>query len=137
MFLVNWPLIVALILVVVGSMFGLILAKSLLSVYPTWGSIVGSIINAIVILILEFIYVRIATKLTEWENWKYGTKPIFQFPKFFDTQVTLESEYENALILKRYLFEFANAYAALFYIAFLKTFLARVHVLLPSLLSIA
>merc|ERR1719242_1992565 len=49
---------------------------------------------------MNSLYSRIAFNLTEWENWKF------------------ESEFENSLIWKRFLFEFLDAFLPLFYIAF-------------------
>ena len=66
------------------------------------------IIHSIVIIILnQQIYSRIATKLTDWENHKTDEK------------------YENALILKRFLFEAFDCYIALFYLAFFELDIIR------------
>lgn len=48
------------------------------------------------------VYRKVAKRLTDWENHR------------------TESEYENALILKNFIFQFVNSYISLFYIAFLK-----------------
>jgi hypothetical protein len=58
--------------------------------------------NAIQILILNTIYRGVAQKLNEWENHR------------------TESEFENHLVIKVFLFQFCNSFASFFYIAFVK-----------------
>lgn len=58
--------------------------------------------NAVQILILNMIYRGVAEKLTEWENHR------------------TDSEFENNLVTKVFLFQFCNSFASFFYIAFLK-----------------
>lgn len=62
-----------------------------------------STINAIQIQIFNFVYGLIAVKLTELENHR------------------TQSEFENSLIVKTFVFQFVNSFNALFYIAFLKS----------------
>jgi hypothetical protein len=64
-----------------------------------------STINAIQIQLFNFCYNIIAVKLTELENHR------------------TQSEFENSLIMKTYVFQFVNSFNSLFYIAFLKTHL--------------
>lgn len=66
------------------------------------GSAVASIILSVVILIFNSLYSRIAIVLNNYENHRTDT------------------EYEDALIIKTFLFQMVNSYGALFYIAFLK-----------------
>ncbi|KAH9257675.1 hypothetical protein BASA81_004133 [Batrachochytrium salamandrivorans] len=61
------------------------------------------VINAIVILILGTVYKAIAKKLTEWENHRTDT------------------QFEDALIAKTFIFCFVNSFATLFYLAFIKS----------------
>jgi len=64
-------------------------------------ALVPVVIHAVVIMILnQMIYSRIAKALTDWENHK------------------TDAEYENSLILKRFLFEAFDCYISLFYLAF-------------------
>jgi hypothetical protein len=66
-------------------------------------SSVPVIVHSTVILILnQFIYRRIAVALTKWENHR------------------TEDDYENALIIKRFLFEAFDCYVALFYLGFVE-----------------
>ncbi|XP_075154912.1 anoctamin-1 isoform X4 [Haematobia irritans] len=62
----------------------------------------ASIIDLIVISILDYSYSYLAVKLTDWEYCRTKT------------------EYEESLTIKNYVFQFVNYYSSLFYIAFLK-----------------
>ncbi|KAI7816256.1 calcium-activated chloride channel-domain-containing protein [Gamsiella multidivaricata] len=68
---------------------------------PVTGKLTA-IFNLIVIIILGEIWCRLAEWLTDKENHKYT------------------DAYEDSLITKRYLFDFTNMYATLFYYAFFK-----------------
>lgn len=61
-----------------------------------------SLANAMQIKVMNFVHRIIARKMTEWENYEY------------------DSEFNNALTVKLYLFQFINSYSSLFYIAFFK-----------------
>ncbi|CAF3714176.1 unnamed protein product [Adineta steineri] len=65
-------------------------------------TVTSAVMNLICSLILSLLYYWIASKLTDLELHKY------------------QSKYDNSLIIKIYLFQFANFYASLFYIAFFK-----------------
>ena len=65
-------------------------------------TLVGLVFNAVAIQVLAIVYKNVANVLTEWENHR------------------IESAFENSLIIKSFVFSFANAYAVLAYIAFLK-----------------
>lgn len=64
--------------------------------------VAASVLNAIQVQIGNQLYKRVAVYLNEWENYR------------------TETEYENALIFKAFLFEWINSYATLIYIAFFK-----------------
>ncbi|CAG9311961.1 unnamed protein product [Blepharisma stoltei] len=68
----------------------------------SWGPRIAGIFNAIQIKILNIIYKKIAVVLTDWENYE------------------TESEYQNALTIKLFAFQFVNSYSSLFYIAYFK-----------------
>jgi len=70
----------------------------------TTGNIITAIINAIQINILNVIYGKVAFRLTEFENHR------------------TETQYENSLIAKTFLFKFINSYNSMAYVAFLKKF---------------
>eukprot|EP00494_Astrolonche_serrata_P003537 UN03544 len=62
--------------------------------------LVPTLAHSIFILILNTIYSRVATILTNWENHR------------------TEHNYENSLVAKRFCFEFLDSFMPLFYIAF-------------------
>lgn len=66
------------------------------------GPLVSSL-NALQIQIMNMIFNKVAVKLTNLENHRTQT------------------EYENSLILKSYVFQFVNSFFSLFYIAFFKS----------------
>jgi len=68
----------------------------------TFGGILAGITNAISIMLFGMAYRTVAKRLTDWENHR------------------TESDYENHLILKNFVFQFVNSYVSLFYIAFIK-----------------
>ncbi|XP_043917931.1 anoctamin-6 [Protopterus annectens] len=65
-------------------------------------TITASLINFIIIMILNMLYERLAIKITD-----------FELPR-------TQSDYENSLTLKMFLFQFVNFYSSCFYIAFFK-----------------
>ncbi len=71
-------------------------------VSDVYGSILVSILSAIQVIVLNYLYQNKATKLTESENHRTDT------------------EFEDSLIGKIFAFTFVNSYASLFYLAFIK-----------------
>ncbi|KAG0240858.1 Anoctamin-7 [Actinomortierella wolfii] len=65
-------------------------------------TVITAVLNLVVIVLLGTIYAKVAKILTDAENHKRRT------------------QYEDSLILKRFLFDFVNFYSALFYIAYFK-----------------
>ncbi|KAL5011371.1 hypothetical protein ScPMuIL_009922 [Solemya velum] len=65
-------------------------------------TVASSLLNAISILLLGKLYDIFAKKLTDWENHRTQT------------------QYDDALIIKLFAFQFANNYASCFYIAFFR-----------------
>ncbi|XP_064198338.1 anoctamin-6-like [Anguilla rostrata] len=65
-------------------------------------SITASIISFIAIMVLNYLYERVAIWITD-----------FELPR-------TKTEYENSLTLKMFLFQFVNFYSSCFYIAFFK-----------------
>jgi len=70
---------------------------------PQDGTYLALVINAIVINILGSVFKGVAKALNDWENHRTDTA------------------YEDALIMKTFLFCFTNSYATLFYMAFIKS----------------
>lgn len=72
------------------------------------GAIIGGILNAVSIMIMNFLYELVEHRLTELELWRTDT------------------EYEDSLIAKDFAFKFVNSYFSLFFTAFV---LGNFHVL--------
>lgn len=68
------------------------------------GGIIASLLNAVQIQVLGMFYQKLAIYLNDRENHRTDT------------------EYEDALISKTFMFQFVNSYASLFYIAFIKQY---------------
>ncbi|RKP20294.1 hypothetical protein ROZALSC1DRAFT_21527 [Rozella allomycis CSF55] len=63
---------------------------------------IASLFNLMSIILLSSVYARISLLLTKWENHKTDT------------------QFEDSLILKLFLFDFINSYSSLFYIGYFK-----------------
>ncbi|XP_065842345.1 anoctamin-7-like [Oscarella lobularis] len=111
-FLTGWSIIavmfVLLLILVIGVIFYrtiilvVFLGSSFRAEAPVLTSLTGSILNLVVIIIMSFIYSKLATFLTNWEMHR------------------TDDDYNYHLTMKMYLFEFVNYYSSLFYIAFFK-----------------
>jgi Calcium-activated chloride channel len=64
----------------------------------------ASIVNALQIQISNFAYSFIATSLTDYENHRTDT------------------EYEDSMVIKIFIFQFVNSYGSMFYVAFIEQF---------------
>jgi hypothetical protein len=69
------------------------------------GGIIAAVVNAVQIQVLNTIYGGVAIYLNDYENHRTDT------------------EYEDALIAKTFIFQFVNSFASLFYIAYVKPFM--------------
>lgn len=99
---VIWTLIGVVIACVIGIFFFRRALKG--NIDPSAGNIITSIVNAIQIQILNYIYGQVSRNLNDYENHRTDT------------------EYQNNLIAKSFLFKFVNSYNTLFYIAFIKKY---------------
>eukprot|EP00298_Acanthocystis_sp_HF-20_P010790 c19048_g2_i1.p1 GENE.c19048_g2_i1~~c19048_g2_i1.p1 ORF type:complete len:776 (-),score=283.97 c19048_g2_i1:55-2343(-) len=70
--------------------------------YGKTGQIIGGMVNAVFINFMNVVYKKVAKWLNDFENYRTDT------------------DYEDALISKVFLFQFINSYISLFYIAFVK-----------------
>lgn len=68
-----------------------------------------SLVNLVLIQAFNLVYSNLCYKLTDFENCR------------------LESEYQNSLIAKLFLFKFVNSYFSLFHIAFLNDYKAAIN----------
>jgi len=88
---------------VIAAIFGIFVYRAiLLANGDTFGPMVCAILNSIQIKVFNFVYDMLAVKLNNWENYR------------------TETEYEDALILKLFAYQFINYYISLFYVAFFK-----------------
>lgn len=102
----SFSVILLFILLAIVALIALFSYRSTLS-QSGWGPRIVGIINALQIKIFNTVnftqlYKYVATFLSNWENHETF------------------SDYENAMILKLFLFQFVNSYSSLFYIAFAK-----------------
>lgn len=103
--LFSQTVIWTLIGVVIGSVVSIFILRKVLNDWNSaWGSILTAIINAVQIQVLNFVYGKVSRTLNDYENHR------------------TETEYENSLIAKSFLFKFVNSYNSLFYIAFFKRY---------------
>jgi hypothetical protein len=102
--------IMAFVLLVIGVITGIYLLRYFVqSSLGNITTIIAAVLNVIEILSLNFVYQHIAIKLTNQENHRTDT------------------EYEDALIIKVFVFQFINSYASLFFLAFIASSLPSAH----------
>lgn len=94
------------ILVVLGSVAGIYLIRSALEQHVgSYASTVASFLSTVQIQVLNMAYYRIAKVMNERENHKTDTA------------------FQDALILKLFLFQFINSYISFFYVAYIAMWL--------------
>ena len=94
--------------VVVGTLALMIFVRTVMKMTPgltNYSSEISSVLIAIQIEILNYMFYGVAIHLNDSENHR------------------TDSEYEDALITKAFVFQFLNSFSCLFYISFLKPFL--------------
>lgn len=113
-FFISILVVVIMIAVVIIALFGLFVLKHWINdsdhlrssnIDPKYKSTLTLCVtgaNAVQILVLNMVYRIIAQKLNELENHR------------------TDSEFENHLVIKVFLFQFCNSFASFFYIAFVK-----------------
>ena len=89
--------IISVLAMILGIMAARVLLKALISEV---GLILAGVINAIQIRVMNLLYDKIATWLNDWENHE------------------TETEYNNRLAIKVFIFRFFNSYSSLFYLAY-------------------
>ncbi|KAF9910702.1 Anoctamin-7 [Linnemannia zychae] len=95
---------IAIVIISVGALmvFNMFMKNGGAGLNPYVTTVLTALLSLVVIVVLGSIYAKLAQILTDNENHKRLT------------------QYEDALIVKRYLFDFVNFYSALVYIAFIK-----------------
>eukprot|EP01039_Chlorochromonas_danica_P003789 gene3789-4139_t len=96
---------ITLVLGVVASIY--VLRFSIQSDLGSSASTVASILNTVQITIFNYIYQKVAIHLTDMENQRTDTN------------------YEDAMIVKLFLFQFVNSYASFFFLAFIAAYLSK------------
>lgn len=99
----SYVVIGTVILLVLGTLSGIyyLQLKNIINTY------VRSLLTAMSIEMYNFIYNIISIKLNNWENYRTDT------------------EYEDALIMKVFLFQFVNHYISFFYIAYIQQYISE------------
>jgi anoctamin-10/anoctamin-7 len=93
--------VVALIAAVVGAVAGIyLMRKSLEHAVGSAAQSITSVVNVVQIQVMNFTYNFIVTELTNRENHR------------------TETDYEDSMITKLFVFQFVNSYASFFYLAF-------------------
>lgn len=101
---IIWYLVALVVSLVVGIVFFRVWLTTSGRMSAEYSTYLASFLNAIGIQVMNFIYGRVAYKLNSWENHKTDT------------------DYENGIIAKTFLFKAVNSYYSLFYIAFLQKY---------------
>ena len=112
------------ILVVLGVVISIFILKIVLSTVRALviggtqvGGIITSLVNAVQIQVLNILYGTVAIKLTKYENHR------------------TETEFEDSLIAKTFIFQFINSFSPMFYIAFVKPFIPSMDACLISCMN--
>ena len=102
-------IISTLILTVVGVVSAIYVLRFALqnSSSAPYASLIASILNTVQIQIFNYIYAELSIKLTNYENHRTDT------------------EYEDAMIVKSFAFQFINSYASFFFLAFIASYLSK------------
>jgi hypothetical protein len=96
------------VLLVIGCVTGIYIIKFVLAEsIGTYASTVASALNTVQIQILNVLYYQVATSMNNRENHQTDT------------------QYQDSLITKLFMFQFINSYISFFYIAFVAMFLPR------------
>lgn len=96
------------ILLVVGVVASIyVLRFAVQNTLGTYASLLASVLNTIQITIFNIVYGDVAVRLTGYENHRTDT------------------EYEDGLIAKLFMFQFVNSYASFFFLAFIAQYLTR------------
>lgn len=100
---------IALVLAIVGSIFYfkivMTLSGTLVVDNVQMAGTIASLLNAVQIQVMNYVYGSVAVYLNEYENHR------------------TETIYEDALIGKTFIFQFVNSFASLFYISFVKPYI--------------
>jgi hypothetical protein len=98
---ISYGVIMVIIVSVLAVVWGIMTARWILKhSIQDFGLILAGIINAVQIRVMNIIFDKIATWLNDWENHE------------------TETEYDNQLAVKIFIFRFFNSYSSLFYLSY-------------------
>ena len=98
---ISYSVIMVILVSVLAIVWGIMAARwSLKLAINDTGLIIAGIINAVQIRIMNLVFDKIATWLNDWENHE------------------TETEYNNRLAVKIFIFRFFNSYTSLFYLSY-------------------
>lgn len=104
----SQSIVLSLIAVVIGVVASIYTLRfSLQSRLGSTASVIASILNTLEITLFNIVYSRIAVVLTDSENHRTDT------------------QFEDALVSKLFVFQFVNSYASFFFIAFIASYLPK------------
>lgn len=98
---ISYTVAVLFVCVVLAAVAAIFFYRSIVK-HTSYGPLLCGVINAVQIRIMNILYGMIAQKMNDWENHE------------------TETQYNDNLAVKLFLFKFVNSYASLFYIAFFK-----------------
>jgi len=104
----SYGMVCCSLIVVIGTLALMIFVRTIMKMTPGityYSSEISSVLIAMQIEILNYMFYGVAISLNDSENHR------------------TDSEYEDALITKAFVFQFLNSFSCLFYISFLKPFL--------------
>ena len=91
-----------------GAILAILIVRLFLTNWSDdYGSYMASLINAVVIMLFNMSWRKIALALTSWENYR------------------LEKDFRASLIYRMFSFQFLNCYFSIFYVAFIKRYGVR------------
>ena len=98
---ISYTVAVLFVCLVLAAVAAIFFYRSIVK-HTSYGPLLCGVINAVQIRIMNILYGMIAQKMNDWENHE------------------TETQYNDNLAVKLFLFKFVNSYASLFYIAFFK-----------------
>ena len=105
----SLTVVTCMILMVIGVVTGIYVLRFAIQNTSSapYASLVASMLNTIQIQVFNMIYASLSVRLTNYENHRTDT------------------EFEDAMIVKSFSFQFINSYASFFFLAFIASYLAK------------
>merc|ERR1719223_2661538 len=103
----SMGVVCALVLLVIGTVFGIYVLRFQLQRQTTFASSIASLLNTVQITIFNLIYAELSVFLTKYENHRTDT------------------QYEDSMITKLFAFQFINSYSSFFFLAFIASYIQK------------